>query len=175
MNKFSFYFFLALTLCTFHQATAQSEFDAFEDNKDVTSVIVNKKMFEMMTNVKIDASSEEDKAYFNLIKKLETLKVFNTRNTAARKTLLATAQKFISNVNLKEMLTQNEDGYTVTFYANPEANKKEINQLLMVNEGNQQGETVVMYLSGSFSLNELATLTSKMKLPGTSTITRATK
>lgn len=175
MNKLSFYLFLTLSLFTFHQASAQSEFDTFEDNKDITSVIVNKKMFEMMTNVKIDASSEEDKAYFNLIKKLDTLKVFNTRNTASRKALLATAQKFISNANLKDMLTQNEEGYTVSFYANPEANKKEIHQLLMINEGNQQGETVVMYISGSFSLNELATLTSKMKLPGTSTITRSTK
>jgi hypothetical protein len=38
---------------------AQGAFDKFEDKEGVTSVVVNKKMFEMMSKVKVDAKDKE--------------------------------------------------------------------------------------------------------------------
>ncbi|MDD2821932.1 MAG: DUF4252 domain-containing protein, partial [Flavobacterium sp.] len=35
---------------------AQSAFDKFDGQDDVTSIVVNKKMFELMSKVKVDAS-----------------------------------------------------------------------------------------------------------------------
>jgi hypothetical protein len=35
---------------------AQAVFDKFDGQDDVTSIIVNKKMFELMSKVKVDAS-----------------------------------------------------------------------------------------------------------------------
>jgi hypothetical protein len=49
-------------------------FDKFDGQDDVTSIIVNKKMFELMSKVKVDASDKETQ-YMNLIKKLDNLKV----------------------------------------------------------------------------------------------------
>jgi hypothetical protein len=50
---------------------AQAVFDKFDGQDDVTSIIVNKKMFELMSKVKVDASDKETQQYMNLIKKLE--------------------------------------------------------------------------------------------------------
>jgi hypothetical protein len=54
---------------------AQAVFDKFDGQDDVTSIIVNKKMFELMSKVKVDASDKETQQYMNLIKKLDNLKV----------------------------------------------------------------------------------------------------
>ena len=51
---------------------AQNAFDKFEDKEGVTSVVVNKKMFEMMSKVKVDAKDKETQQYLNLLKKLST-------------------------------------------------------------------------------------------------------
>ena len=52
---------------------AQGAFDKFEDKEGVASVIVNKKMFEMMSKVKVDAKDKEMQQYMNLLKKLDNL------------------------------------------------------------------------------------------------------
>jgi hypothetical protein len=38
---------------------AQAVFDKFDGQDDVTSIIVNKKMFELMSKVKVDASDRK--------------------------------------------------------------------------------------------------------------------
>lgn len=58
---------------------AQSVFDKFDNQDDITTVIVNKKMFTMLS--KVDAKDKQSQQYINLIKKLDNLKVFVTSNT----------------------------------------------------------------------------------------------
>jgi hypothetical protein len=42
---------------------AQAVFDKFDGQDDVTSIIVNKKMFELMSKVKVDASDKNTAIY----------------------------------------------------------------------------------------------------------------
>ena len=78
---------------------AQSVFDKFDGQDDVTSVIVNKKMFQMMGNVKMDAKDKEAAQYLALIKKLDNLKVFTTTSTRTTAEFKATAEKYINTAN----------------------------------------------------------------------------
>ena len=41
----------------------QAAFDKFDGQEDVTSIIVNKKMFELMSKVKVDATDKSAKPY----------------------------------------------------------------------------------------------------------------
>jgi hypothetical protein len=59
----------------------QAAFDKFDGQDDVTSIIVNKKMFELMSKVKVDATDKSAQTYLNLIKKLDNLKVFTSGST----------------------------------------------------------------------------------------------
>ena len=70
---------------------AQGAFDKFDGQDDVVSIIVNKKMFELMSKVKMDASDKEAQQYLNLIKKLDNLKVFTTKSTRVENEMKATA------------------------------------------------------------------------------------
>src|SRR6187200_2941373 len=56
--------FLTLVIALFSTTIfAQAAFDKFDGQENVTSVIVNKKMFELMSKVKVDATDKEAQAY----------------------------------------------------------------------------------------------------------------
>ena len=58
----------------------QSVFDKFDGLDDVTSVLVTKKMFQMMGNVKMDAKDKETQDFIRMTKKLNNLKDILTEN-----------------------------------------------------------------------------------------------
>ena len=78
----------------------QAAFDKFDGQDDVTSVIVNKKMFEMMGSVKMENKDKVSQQYLNLIKKLDNLKVFTTNSTRVTSEMKATADKYMKTSGL---------------------------------------------------------------------------
>ncbi|MEK6452098.1 MULTISPECIES: DUF4252 domain-containing protein [unclassified Myroides] len=145
---------------------AQDDFAKFEKNKQINNVIVNKKMFEMMANVKVEANTDEERAYFNLIKKLTMLKVFNSSASQVKPEMKTTVNNYISAQGLKEVLNKKDNNSTITIYIDKDGNSKNASQLVMFNEGIVDGqESIIMLITGQFSLDELTALTNKMKLP----------
>ena len=76
MSKIITYLLVFVTLLISQIMSGQSIFDKFDGPDDVKTIIVNKKMFEMMSKVK--ANDKETQQYVNLLKKLDNLKVFIT-------------------------------------------------------------------------------------------------
>ena len=70
----------------------QAVFDQFDGQEEIVSVIVNKKMFELMSKVKVDASDKETQQYLKLIQNLNNLRVFSTTNKAAARKMEARAR-----------------------------------------------------------------------------------
>jgi alpha-acetolactate decarboxylase len=155
---------------------AQSVFDKFDGQDDVTSVIVNKKMFQMMGNVKMDAKDKEAAQYLALIKKLDNLKVFTTTSTRTTAEFKATAEKYIKTANLEELMRVNDGGKNIKILVKSGAKDTQIKELLMfIESSNKTNETVLLSLTGDFDLDEIAVLTDKMKIPGGEALKRATK
>lgn len=156
---------------------AQGAFDKFEDKEEITSVIVNKKMFEMMSKVKVDAKDKEMQQYMNLLKKLENLKVFTTSNTKLAAEMKATVNSYLKSNPLEELMRVNNDGKTVKIYVKSGANENIVRELLMFVEGSnlKDAGTVVLSLTGNFSLDEISMLTEKMNLPGGDDLKKASK
>ena len=57
---------------------SQNAFEKLEDKEGVESIVVSKKMFEMMSKVKVDAKDKEMQQYMNLLKKLDNLQAVYT-------------------------------------------------------------------------------------------------
>lgn len=161
MNNLMKLFSLLLVFST-STLFAQSEFAAFEKNAQVELIAVNKKMFQMMANVKSDVNDKETQAYNQLIKKLELLKSYETTNATVSGELQAAAQKYVANNNLVELMKVSENGVNATYYVNQSASRANINELLMV--AKQSSKNTVMLIKGSFSLDELSALTNKMNI-----------
>ena len=154
----------------------QAAFDKFDGQDDVTSVIVNKKMFQMMGSVKMDNKDKDTQQYLNLIKKLDNLKVFTTNSTRVTADMKATSEKYMKSAGLEELMRVNDNGKNIKISVKSGANDSQIKELLMFMEGSSKGnETVLMSLTGDFDLNEISVLTDKMKIPGGDELKKATK
>jgi hypothetical protein len=154
----------------------QAAFDKFDGQDDVTSVIVNKKMFQMMGSVKMDNKDKETQQYLNLIKKLDNLKVFTTNSTRVTADMKATSEKYMKSAGLEELMRVNDNGKNIKISVKSGSNDSQIKELLMFMEGSSKGnETVLMSLTGDFDLNEISVLTDKMKIPGGDELKKATK
>lgn len=169
---------IALTLALFLATSslfAQSAFDKFDGQDDVTSIIVNKKMFDLMSKVKMDASDKDTQQYLALIKKLDNLKVFTTKSTRVEGEMKLAAEKYVKTAGLEELMRVNDNGRNVKIMVKSGTSDTQIRELLMFIEGAKNEDTVLMSLTGNFDLNQLSVLTDKMRIPGGDDLKKATK
>jgi hypothetical protein len=150
----------------------QTVFDKYDGKEGVNAVIVNKKMFQMMGNVK----SNESQQYLDLIKKLDNLKVFRTTNNSIVADMKATAANYVKTAGLDELMRVSDQGQNVKIMVKAGSTPTQVKELLMFIDGSANGsETILMSLIGTFELNEIALLTEKMKLPGGNELKKASK
>ena len=172
MKKFAITLVVVLMSSPFF---AQGAFDKFDGQDDVTSIIVNKKMFDLMSKVKMDASDKEAQQYLSLIKKLDNLKVFTTKSTRVENEMRAASEKYIKTAGLEELMRVNQDGRNIKILVKSGAKDTQVRELLMFIEGGKNEDTVLMSLTGDFDLNEISVLTDKMRFPGGDDLKSATK
>ena len=170
MRKVILSLVLVLSANTFF---AQSIFDKFEDQEGVTSVVVNKKMFALLS--KMEVKDKESQQYVNLIKKLDNLRVFVTQSDKKADEMKSASDKYIKSASLEELMKINDKGKSVKIYVKSGATDSQIKELMMFVEGSGNEETVLMSLIGDFDLNELSVLTDKMNLPGGDDLKKASK
>lgn len=159
MKKFLITVVLALMPSVFF---AQSTFDKYDGLEDVTAVIVNKKMFEMMGNIK--SNDKESQQYMNLVKKLDNLRVFVTSSPKITSDMKLTSDKYLKSASLEELMRVNDGGKNIKIYVKSGGSTTKVKELLMFIEGGGKDETVLMSLKGDFDLNDVSALTDN--LPG---------
>lgn len=172
MNKFLITIVAVLVSNAFF---GQNAFDKFDGQDDVTSIVVNKKMFELMSKVKMDASDKQAQQYLNLIKKLDNLKVFTTKSSRVEGEMRLAADKYIKSSGLEELMRVNEEGKSIKILVKSATNDTLVKELFMFIDGSKNDETVIMSLTGNFTLSEISLLTDKMRIPGGDELKKATR
>ena len=172
MNKI---ILLLAFVLTSNLTSAQSVFDKFDGQEQVTSIIVNKKMFDLMSKVKTEATDKETLQYFKLIKKLDNLKVFVTSSNKIGTEMKKTADSYLKTSNLEELMRVTDSGRNVKIYvkSGPSDSIKEL--FMYIDENGKENQTIIMSLTGNFELNEISSLTNKMNLPGGDLLKKASK
>ena len=133
-------------------------------------------MFQMMGSVKVDANDKETQQYLNLMKKLDNLKVFTTTSTKIAADMKLSADKYMKTAGLEELMRVNESGKNVRIWVKSGSTDTRVKELLMfIEDASRADETVLMSLTGDFSLSEISILTDKMKIPGGDDLKKATK
>jgi hypothetical protein len=154
----------------------QAVFDQFDGQEEIVSVIVNKKMFELMSKVKVDDSDKETQQYLKLIQNLENLKVFSTTNSTAARKMKEAADSYIKSASLEELKKVNENGKQVTIDVKKGTNNQ-LKEFLMFIDDDANGinRSVLMSLTGVFNLNDISILTDKMQIPGGTELKKLTQ
>lgn len=154
-------------------ANAQSQFDKFEDIEGVTSVIVTQKAFSLMSKI----GSESDDEYLNLIKNIESLKVYATESQEVANQMEAAAKSYLKTANLEELMRVKDEGSNVAIYVKEGKSADYVKELFMfVKDSDKTSkESVIISLTGEIDLNQIAKLTAKMDLPGGEHLEKASK
>lgn len=149
--------------------SAQGVFDAYEDENDVTSVVVTKNMFKLLSRIEIESDDPEVKEYMDMVNSLENIKVFITENKSVGARMKADVQKYVgSSKGLEELMRIKDDGKNVKFYSKEGSDENHVSELLMFLDGEMDGKegTVVMSITGNIDLKQISKLTKELNVPG---------
>lgn len=158
---------LAIALLPFI-SNAQSIFSQFENNDEVTTVIVNKKAFEIMSNISVDDQDAQE--MINLVNGLDQLKVFTTENKQIGNQMKGVIDSYLKQSKLSELLSVNDSDAKVNIYIKEGKDDNHVTELLMlVNEingnGNKTPESVIISITGDIYLDKISKLINNMNIP----------
>ncbi|MGB1269086.1 MAG: DUF4252 domain-containing protein [Flavobacteriaceae bacterium] len=153
-------------------SSAQSYFDSLEDQDDITSVIVNANMFNLMSKIDVSADDPEAKEYLSLIKDITSLKVFVSKEGKSTVKMQQMLGQYLKKSNLQELMRIKDGDNNVKFFMKEGSNPNRVSELLMFVQGaelkldGKNAETVLLTLTGDFDLNKVSKLTKQMNIPG---------
>ncbi len=154
--------------------TAQSIFDRFEDLDEVSSVVVNKNMFNLLVKMDVDTDDPEAREFMDIAKSLSGLKVFITEDEKVSADMKATVDKYLKSADLEELMRVKDKDANVKFYVKSGKDEDHVSELLMFVTGiknmdveidDRKIETVLLTLTGDIDLTKIGSLTKKMDLP----------
>lgn len=150
--------------------TAQTAFNSFEDDKDVSSVVITKNMFKLLSKMDLDSTDPQAKEYLQMVDNLDEIRIFTTENPAVAKKMEASVASYIgSSKGLSELMRVKDDGQNIKFYSKEGKNENFVSELLMFMEGAKvEGKnlTVIMSITGNIDLKKISKLTEDLKVPG---------
>ena len=168
--------YILITVLAFLPAglLAQSIFDRYEDLDEVSSVVVNKNMFNLLVKMDVDTDDPEAKEFMDIAKSLSGLKVFVTEDDKVSADMKATVDKYLKSADLEELMRVKDKGTNMKFYIKSGKDEDHVSELLMFVTGikdmdvevdDRKIETVLLTLTGDIDLTKIGALTKKMDLP----------
>ncbi|MEL6812979.1 MAG: DUF4252 domain-containing protein [Bacteroidota bacterium] len=149
--------------------SAQGVFDSYEDENDVTSVVVTKNMFKLLSKIEVESDDPEVQEYMSMVNSLDNIKVFMTENESIGARMKSDVQKYVnSSSGLEELMRVKDDGKNVKFYSKQGKDENHVSELLMFLDGEMEGKdgTVVMSITGDIDLKQISKLTKELNVPG---------
>lgn len=151
--------------------TFAQDFSKYDNKPGISTVIINKNMFKLMSRLDLDSHDEEIQQYVDLINNLEDIKIFKTNDQKMRNELSADANRYVKNSNLEELMRVQEDGKKVSFMYKPGKTDDEILQLFMLVDGiSDNNETIVIMINGLIDLRQVSKLAKDLNVPGASAL-----
>jgi hypothetical protein len=152
---------------------AQSIFDTYQTNDQVTYVSISPQMFSMLAKLNINVEDPASQEFIELVTQIKTFKLLRTDDPSISTTFSDWTQAYVIKNKLVELMQVREDETTVYFYALQSDHDHIVDELVMLvqEEGEfserLEGEpqTVVLLIQGSIDLYRIASLTQKLDLP----------
>lgn len=157
-----------LMMCSSMLMTAQNDFDKFESVRGVSSMVMNQKMFKLLSKVDLNSSDPEMQAYIKLVNNLENVKMFTTAKTEVAAEMASMMSGYVSGSGLEELMRANDDGKNVKFYYKPGSNDDYVKEFVMFLNGDIDGEqrAVFFQVTGNIDLKQISKLAQELDFKG---------
>ncbi|AWH85380.1 DUF4252 domain-containing protein [Flavobacterium album] len=141
----------AMPFVTFAQTKA---FDKFQDVEGIESVIINKEMFRMLSDVKVSGNDKTQK-YLDMAEKLEGVKVFSTKEQKFKEEMKKTVTEYVKKNPLTELMSANKDGAKIKIYVTQGKEESIIKEGLVFIENAKDNEMVLVSFTGTLDLKDI--------------------
>ena len=142
----------------------QSMFDKLEDMDGVSSVVVSKDAFEILSKFNAESLQDNDAMeVFKMIQDLNELKVFSTDKADIASKMETMVNSAVKSKKLIELMRVKDEGSRVLIYVKSGSNKDFVSEVLMFINGidkrtNGKSEAVVVSLTGNIDINKMSKL-----------------
>ncbi|TYP71715.1 DUF4252 domain-containing protein [Aquimarina intermedia] len=150
-------------------SNAQSNFDKYENMKEVSSMVMTSKMFKLLSKIDFESSDQETQQYINLVENIKNIKVFATENQSIGKKMKADVNAYLKTATLDELMRVNSDGKNIKFYSKPGKDENYVSELFMFLEGGTEKNgpgTVILTITGNIDLRQVSKLADDLNIPG---------
>lgn len=148
MKKIIFLFALVLTSMVYAQNTKIDQlFNQYQNVNGVTTIVLNKGMFNMLSELKIDSELDN---WNDVVKSINSIKMISIEgeNNQIKKSF----KDAMSKLKLEELMAINSDGNKVRFYAENGNSKSFKNLLLDISNGK---EAFYLFLDGEIKASDI--------------------
>lgn len=156
--------FVAISATTY----GQTIFDKLEDMDNVSSVVINKDAFTLLSkfNFSVDDENNEAMSVFKMIQDLKEFRVFKTTNANVANQMDKMVTTHIKKSKLTQLMRIKDKGSRVKIYVKTGKNKDYVDEVLMFVKGISKAtkgnaESIIVSLSGRIDVNKLSSLADK--------------
>lgn len=129
---------------------AQSPFDKFEGKEGVEVVVINKKMFDILSSLDIDAKDPQVKKYLKQADNLENLKIFATSSSEYKDKIKDAFKAYLKKDSFEELMSFGEGSKKSRIYVKSDEKSSKIKEVLMLMD--QDDQVMVFSLTGNITL-----------------------
>ncbi|MEM7187540.1 MAG: DUF4252 domain-containing protein [Bacteroidota bacterium] len=147
---------------------AQGPFDSYEGQQEVTTVVVTKHMFKILSNAEVQHSDPEVQEYMEMIDGLESVKIFATENPNVAANMKSDVERYLaSSGGLEELMRIKKDDANVKLYSRWGSDESTITELLFFVEGamDDKSGAVIATVTGEIDLKHISRLTKDLSMP----------
>src|SRR5690606_28718738 len=154
---------------------AQSIFDKYAENSEVTYVALQPKMFQMLSKISVSSDDPDAQAVYDLVNNITSFKVITTEKVEITRDLDDWGTKHLSKSNFEELMLVRDGDANVRYSVKEVSDDFHVEYvIMMVTDLNyqdldiacQKPEIALLSLTGNIGLRQLSKLTSKMDMPG---------
>jgi hypothetical protein len=170
-------FFIWLLLSLPNLITAQSIFEKYQNDKDVTAINISPKIFQLLGSMSISSGDPESDVFMEMINGIQSFKALITGSSEISIEMDQWVKSTSKQDDLDQMVAISQDGTDLVVHAKPGEGEGKLKSLLMFSKGissavpdaklqGTQVKAVLLMIEGDIALDKIAKLIEKMNLPG---------
>ena len=174
MNK---HFLLILLFIFPVVVSGQSVFEKYQNSREVISISINPKMFQLLGAMSLSTSDPEDGALIDMIKGITSFRALITVKELISNEINLWVKQEAVDKNLNLIVSLQELNTELSVYVKEDDSEEKLKSLLMFSKGvfnsvpeaqtkGKKIESVVLLIEGNLEIDKIAKLISKMDLPG---------
>lgn len=146
-----------LAVAPFIGSAQTTAFDKFKDVDGITSLTINKELFELAGDMEVSGNEKADKC-LSMVKNLDGLKVFTTSQKKHMKNIRNAVASYLKSNSLEELMSVTDKGSKVKIYVRSGVSASEVKEALLFVEDDKDKQVVLLSFTGNLNLKDLKSL-----------------